>query len=258
MEDTRFTELDEIVTTVNDNITIAEPVSGQRFGTDALLLAAFAKKSPKSRAVELGTGSGIVSLLCAGRGKFAHIDAVEVQPALAELCKRNIERNGLQERISAYCADAREFCRLPDSSCAYDVALFNPPYMRVGDGYRSDDAGRDAARRELHGDIFELCGAVSKLLRTGGIFYSVYRPDRLADLVCALRAAALEPKRVIFVCDELGRAPCLVLTEARKDGGVSAYVTPPFILREGKMTTPDFDYLLENGEFPRKYVSIFP
>jgi tRNA1(Val) A37 N6-methylase TrmN6 len=60
------------------------------------------------------------------------------------------------------------------------------------------------------------------------------------------------------VCDELGRAPCLVLTEARKDGGVSAYVTPPFILREGKMTTPDFDYLLENGEFPRKYVSIFP
>lgn len=250
MEVNRNTDFDEVVTTVNDNITIAEPVAGQRFGTDALLLAAFAKRSPKSIAVELGTGSGIVSLLCAGRGKFAHIDAVEVQPALAELCRRNIERNGLGHHVEPHCADAREFCRLPSRTGTYDVAMFNPPYMRVGDGYRSDDAGRDAARRELHGDIYELCMAVSRLLRTGGVFYSVYRPDRMADLMCALREAVLEPKRVIFVCDEIGRAPCLMLTESRKGAGVSMQVMPPFILRDGSKPTAEFAYLLENGEFP--------
>jgi len=245
----------EIVTTVNDNITIAEPVNGQRFGTDALLLAAYAKKTPKSTAVEIGTGSGIVALLCAGRRKFAHIDAVEVQPALAELCARNIERNGMEAHVSAYCADARAFCRLPERAGAYDAALFNPPYMRVGDGYRSDDAGRDASRRELHGDIFELCSAVSRLLRTGGVFYSVYRPDRLADLICALRDASLEPKRMTFVCDTAGHPPCLVLVESRKGSGVAMYLTPIFIMREGGRPTPDFMYLLENGEFPAKYIS---
>lgn len=256
MEHSKYDTENEIVTTVNDNITIAEPAAGQRFGTDALLLAALARKSPKSMAVELGSGSGIVALLCAGRGKFAHIDAVEVQPALAELCSRNVMRNGLEAIISTHCADAREFCRVPERAGAFDVALFNPPYMRVGHGYRSDDSGRDAARRELHGDIFELCAAVSKLLRTGGIFYSVYRPDRLADLVCALRAASLEPKRMIMVCDKPGHAPCLVLTEARKGAGVAMHMAPPFMLREGGMPTPDFEYLLENGEFPGKYLKV--
>lgn len=254
METGRFKSDDEIVTTVNDNITIAEPVSGQRFGTDALLLAAFARRSPQGIVAELGTGSGIVSLLCAGRCKYAHIDAVEVQPALAELCGRNIGRNGFADRITSYCADAREFCRIPERTGAYDAVLFNPPYMRVGDGLRSDDAGRDAARRELHGDIFELCGAAAKLLRTGGIFYTVYRPDRAADLICALRDSQLEPKRIIFVCDEADSSPCLMLTESRKGAGVSVRVMPPFILRCGGKPSPDFAYLLEHGEFPGKYL----
>lgn len=254
METDQYKSENEIVTTVNDNIIIAEPVNGQRFGTDALLLAAFAKSSPRSVAAELGTGSGIVSLLCAGRGKFAYIDAVEVQPALAELCGRNIERNGFADRITPHCADAREFCRLPERAGAYDAVLFNPPYMRPGDGLRSDDFGRDAARRELHGDIFELCGAAAKLLRTGGLFYTVYRPDRAADLICALRGSTLEPKRIIFVCDEADNAPCLMLTESRKGAGVSARVTPPFVLRCDGKPSPDFAFLLENGEFPGKYL----
>lgn len=244
---------EEIVTTVNDDITIAEPAAGQRFGTDALLLAAFARRAPRCKASELGAGSGIVSLLSAGRGKFAHIDAVEVQPGLSELCARNIARNNMSATVSAICADAREYCLRPESAGAYDAVLCNPPYMRTSGGLRSSDAGRDAARRELNGDIFELCAAAAKLLRTGGVFCTVYRPDRAADLICALRGASLEPKRLVFVCDEAERAPCLLLVESRLGAGVSLCVAPPFILRADGKPTREFEYLLENGEFPEKY-----
>lgn len=250
MCDIKSESADEVVTTVNDAITITEPASGQRFGTDALLLAAFAARSPRCKAIELGTGSGIVSMLCAGRGKFAHIDAVEVQSQLAELCVRNVMRNGFEDRITPVCADAREFCRRPEAAGVYGAVLFNPPYMRAGDGLCSSDAGRDAARRELHGDIFELCIAAAKLLNTGGVFYAVYRPDRAADLICALRGASLEPKRLIFVCDEAERAPCLLLVESKLGAGVSLRVAPPFILREDGQPTEGFAYLLENGIFP--------
>lgn len=251
--DDNHTDGGEIVTTVNDNITIAEYESGQRFGTDALLLAAFAARAPKNKAAELGTGSGIVSLLCAGRAKFAHLDAVEVQPELARLCSRNIERNAMTERVTVICADAREFCTRPNAAGAYDAVLFNPPYMRAGDGLRSESPGRDAARRELNGGITELCGAAAKLLHTGGMFYAVYRPDRAVDLICALRAVSLEPKRMVMVCDEAERPPCLMLVESKFGAGRSLEVMPPLYLREKSTPTPDFAHILENGEFPRKF-----
>ncbi len=240
----------EIITTVNDNITLAELASGQRFGTDALLLAALAERSAGCKAVEIGTGSGIVSLLCADRDKFSHIDALEVQQPLAELCGRNIERNNLSDIITAICADVREYAQNTSAVAAYDAALCNPPYMRADSGRRSADPGRDGARRELNGGITEICSSVARLLRRGGVFYIVYRPDRAVDLVCALRAASLEPKKLVFVCDEAGRAPCLMLVAAIRGAGRSLEIAPPFILRDRGAPTSEYAYLLENGSFP--------
>lgn len=85
---------------VNENLRLIQKTDGLTFGTDAFLLSAYAPRAPRSRAIELGCGTGIVALLCAARGQYAHIDAVEIQPDFAELATRNAALTGWEGKIT--------------------------------------------------------------------------------------------------------------------------------------------------------------
>ncbi|MBR6709266.1 MAG: methyltransferase, partial [Clostridia bacterium] len=111
---------------VNENLRLIQKKDGLTYGTDAFLLSAYPPPEPKGRAIELGCGTGIVSLLCAARGQYAHLDAVEVQPAFAELAERNAALNGLVDRVSVRCADLRDL-RAVDFGGEVDAVLANPP-----------------------------------------------------------------------------------------------------------------------------------
>lgn len=232
----------EFLTEVNDGLRLIQKRGGLTFGTDALLLAAFTEKRGKNHiACELGAGTGIVSLLVAGRKGFSRIYSVEVQPQFAELIGRNVSLNGFDGIIEPICADLRDV----DIKC--DVAFANPPYMKAGSGFENRETMKNIARREIYGGISDFCAAASRFLRFGGTFYIVYRPERLCDLFCALRESGLEPKRAVIVCPDREHDPCLTLVEARKGGSPSLLIPKPLFLYENGEMTPETAYIYENG-----------
>ena len=220
---------DERIDEVNESLRLIQKKKGLTFGTDAYLLAAYIRPMGKAHAVDLGSGTGILPLLLASRNKAAKIHAVEIQPAFAELIARNAALNGFSDRIFPICADVR------DLTPAYfggevDLVLSNPPYMKCDAGKRNAWDEKYIARHEVMGTVSDFCAAAGRLLRYGGRFVSVLRPDRLTDLIDALRRADLEPKRMTFVHSDGDAEPCIVLTEAVKGGAPSLRVTPPLML----------------------------
>lgn len=185
------------------------------FGTDGLLLARFAAPRPRERALDLCSGCGIVALVWHDGGHRGPCTAVELDPAASALCRASLALNGI-EHITPLCADLRDFCRAGPDQGWYDFAACNPPYFTAGP--RSPDPARAAARHADTCTLADAAGAAARALREGGRFTLCQRPDQLVEVLCALRAARLEPKRLAFVRSRPGAPPGLFLVEARKSG----------------------------------------
>lgn len=238
--------------TVNENIILNQNTQGLCYGTDALLLAAFLRPKARGKAAEFGAGTGIISLLAAKRSKFAKIYAFEVQAEYAELCARNIAENGMDGVITTLHADIRE-AKSDMTGGELDAVYCNPPYMRTDTGTRNENDGKYIARHEVCGGIGDFCAAAKRLLKHGGRFYAVYRPDRLCDLICAMRENKLEPKRMTVVYNDPSHPPCLVLIEGRKGGGEGLFVTRPLFIKDKGADSEEIRYIYEKGEFSDGY-----
>ena len=220
---------DERIDEINERLRLIQKKQGLTFGTDAYLLAAYIRPQKSGRAVDLGSGTGILPLLLLAREKIAFAHAVEIQPAFAELIARNAALNGFSDRVMPICRDVRKL--LPaDVGGEADLVLSNPPYMRPNAGKKNEWDEKYIARHEVHGTVADFCSAAGRLLKFGGRFVTVLRPDRLSDLVTALRRANLEPKRMTFVHADAQAEPCMVLTEAVKGAAPALRVTPPLLL----------------------------
>ncbi len=228
-----YNPITERLDRINENLSLIQSKAGLTFGTDSYLLAAFAHPSPRGTCVELGGGTGVVSLLTASRDRYATVHAVEIQPYFADLIARNADLNRLADRVRATCADVRDVTPEMFGGEAASV-LSNPPYMKADSGKTNAAPEMNIARREENGTIADFCNAAGRLLKWGGYFTTVYRPDRFADLVCALRENGLEPKRVVFVYPSTADKPCLVLTEAKKGGAGGMVVARPLIIYDDK------------------------
>ncbi|MBR5011601.1 MAG: methyltransferase, partial [Clostridia bacterium] len=213
MTSNTYINQDERLDEVNENLKIIQKKNGLTFGTDAYMLAAFMRPEKKALAAEFGSGTGIISLLCAARQRFAHIDAYEIQSEFAQLGQRNIDLNQMQDRITQYQSDIRDIPT--DRNGTYDIVFSNPPYMKSGHGERCAHDMKTIARHEEAGGIADFCAAAARLLKYGGKFYCVFRPDRLIDLVASMRAHKLEPKRMTFIQSDALAAPSIVLVEAK-------------------------------------------
>ncbi len=206
-------QFDEKTIKINEDLTLIQKTNGLAFGTDAYLLAAFVKGGKHKKGADLGSGSGVIPLLCASKQKCSHMYAIELQSPFAELIERNAELNGLTEKITSICNDVRNITA-SDTYGELDFVCSNPPYMKADSGKRNTHDEKFIARHEANGGIEDFCACAKKLLKFGGKFYIVWRPDRLCDLFCALRANRLEPKNIVFVSAYPKLASTLVLTEA--------------------------------------------
>lgn len=218
---------------VNEQIRLIRKTDGLTFGTDAYLLAAFARENRRGRAVELGTGTGIVSLLLAARDRFATVDALEIQEDFAELATRNAALNGLSHRVRVHQCDIRS-ARPEQLGGEADAVLANPPYMRTDSGKRNESDYKYIARHEVCGDIGDFAAAAERLLKHGGRFYCVFRPDRLSELMEALSAHRLEPKVMLFVHGDECAEPSMVLVSATKGGAKGMRILPPLLLHSAE------------------------
>lgn len=240
--------MEEIIYKVNDDITLIQKKDGLTYGTDALLLAAFVRRMPKAVAVDFGSGSGIISLLCCKRNKFKHIYAIEIQEDFYDIITRNVKLNNVENLITPVKSDIRAF----NTEC--DVVFTNPPFMKTGHGKRNEHDYKYIARHEVHGDINDFCKNASRILRYGGIFYAVYRPDRMMDLMCAMRNNNIEPKRIVNVYNSIQHESCLILVEGKKGGKCSLFSTQPLIIYDNGELTDEIKYIYENGEFSDRYI----
>ncbi|MBR5515992.1 MAG: methyltransferase [Clostridia bacterium] len=238
---------DETLTRVNENLELIQKKHGLTFGTDAYLLYAYMKMQKSSIAVDFGCGTGIISLLCASKGKFKKIYAVDVQEEFCNVAKRNAEGNSLNNIIEVVCSDVRDF------KTEADIVFTNPPYMRSDSGRSNESIAKNIARHEIFGGISDFVGAASRILKYGGTFYCVYRPDRLCDLICAMREKAIEPKRMTFVHATMAHEPSMVLIEGKKGAKPSVTVTKPLILNDRKGETEDIKFIYERGEFGEQF-----
>ena len=222
----------EFVTPINEDLRLIQRRGDLTFGTDAYLLGAFVRSMPRERAAEFGGGSGVVSLLCAARGRFARILCAELRGDLTDLIRRNAELNGLSDVIEALSADVRELT-VRDTGGELSAVFSNPPYFRAASGRVSGSPDLRAARSEENGTIRDFCAAASRLLRWGGLFTLVYRPERLTELLYSLRSSSLEPKRIVFVHPVSDAPPSLVLVEAKKGAGEGLrYARPLAVYRD--------------------------
>ena len=220
---------EEYLTEINEDLRLLQRRDSPAFGTDAYLLAAFVRGNPDGDAAEFGGGSGVVSLLCAARRRFRRILCAEIQPPLAELIGRNAALNGLDGCVTPLLADVRKLT-VKDTGGEVSAVFSNPPYFRAGTGKTGDSPEKRAARQEENGTVRDFCAAASRLLRWGGRFTVVYRPERMAELIHSLRLSGLEPKRIVFVHPVSDAPPSLLLLEAKKGAGEGLLFARPLIV----------------------------
>ena len=205
-------------------------------GTDAVACAWFADFPKNSRICDLGCGSGAISLMLLASDRSLQITGIELMPQAAALAKENAKVNELP--FSVIEADLRKIRELLPAGCM-DGVVSNPPYFPVGSGFAAKGILAQA-RSEETCTLSQLTEAAGWLLKTGGRFVLVHRPERLADLICSLRQAKLEPKRVRFVRHSAQLPVSLVLIEARKGGKPGLSYEHDLILQDDQGETPEY------------------
>ena len=241
----------ENVDFVNDALSLIQESGGLKFGTDALLLAGYVDGKYK-KGVELGSGTGIITMLLLTRDKLSSALCLEVQEEYASLTERNVTLNGLENKIQTLRADIRDY----RASEEFDIVFSNPPYMKTDSGKKNMLEKKSIARHEVCGDIGDFCKSAKKMLKFGGCFAAVYRPDRLMDLLASMRECRLEPKRITFVHADTDSEPSMALVEAKSGGKSGLLVTKPLIIYSDKSHreyTADMNYIMENGSFPSDF-----
>ena len=206
------------------------------FGTDAIMLASFASPKKSDAACDLGSGCGIIPLLWCRDGQCREITAFEIQPEACAQIEKAVTLNSLECKLKVVCGDLRQTDSLP-GQFSFDLVTMNPPYKATGAGLTSRQDAALIARHETMCSFGDIARAAARLLRFGGRFCVCHRPERLADVMCEMRCAGIEPKRLKTVVHKSGTKANLVLVEGKK-GGKSGMIIEPELVLKG-----------ENGEY---------
>ena len=209
-------------------VSIAQPKKGFRFTLDSVLLADFCRIKPSDRILELGAGTGVISLLLAKKFPKIRVVADEFEPHAYGLLCLNIEQNTLRGRIVPIDRDINALSRsiAPD---AFDVIVANPPYTKCSAGKKSPSRERQAARQDRSAPLPVWLDR-RDLLKNKGRFFLVFPAGRMAELMSSLRERQLELKRLRFVHPFWDKPASLVLLEAVKAAGTGLEVLPPLIV----------------------------
>lgn len=199
------------------------------FGMDAVLLSGFANVKEEEIVLDMGTGTGIIPILLAGKTKGKHFTGLEIQSASADMARRSVSYNHLEERISIVEGDIKGAGAL-FKPASFDVITSNPPYMIGSHGLVNPDMEKAIARHEICCTLEDVISQASRLLRVGGRFYLVHRPFRLAEIIHMLVEYKLEPKRMKFVHPFVDKEPNMVLIEAVRGAKSRITVEKPLIV----------------------------
>lgn len=228
-----------------NNLKIIQSKQGFRFGIDAVLLSDFAKEiKPNSNVMDLCSGNGIIALLLSAKLNNPQITAVEIQKDVAILAKKSVSLNNLENTINVICDDLKNLNKT-FSTGSFNAIVCNPPYKKHASGLVNDLDTKTMARHEISCSLDDVVRISSFLLKPNSSFYMIHRPERLCDIMTALRKYNLEPKVLRFVQPNINKAPNLLLIKAVKNA-------KPFLKLMKNLVVYD-----ENGKYTQEILDIY-
>lgn len=228
-----------------NNLKIIQNKDGFCFGIDSVLLSDFAKSIKRdSEVIDLGTGTGIISILLSAKTSVKKIIGVEIQKNVAEMAIKSIKMNNLADKIEILNADIRNLVEIMNLN-SYDAIVVNPPYIKNNTGLKNENKEKLISRHEVECTIEDIAKVSYKLLKDKGEIYMVHRPDRLIDIIQAFRKEKLEIKKMRLIYPKEGEAANLILIKAVKNG-------KPFL----KIENPLYVYN-KNGNYTQEIKEIY-
>lgn len=199
------------------NLKLIQDKQGFCFGIDAVLLSDFAKNIKKgAKILDLGTGTGIVATLLCGKTELDKIIGVEIQPEVANMAKKSIKLNGLEDKFEILNENIIDIPQQLEKN-SFDVIVTNPPYQKKNSGIKNDEEKKVISRHEITATLEDFIRVSKILLKDKGEFYMVHRPDRLTDIFCLMRKYNIEPKLIKMVYPNKYKEPNLVLVKGIKN-----------------------------------------
>ncbi len=211
-------------------LKLIQKKKGFKFGVDSVLLSDYAKKIKKDAiCVDIGSGTGIISILLAEKTNLKKIYGIEIQKEMADMSQRSVELNRLQDKVCILNDNIKNiFNHLEKNSI--DIIVSNPPYKKLDTGILNPEINKLISRHEVECKFDEIAEISGKLLKDNGVFYLIHRPERLADVLISLRKYKLEPKSIRFIQSKINEAPKMFLLKAVKGAGDFLKVEKPLII----------------------------
>lgn len=210
-------------------LKIIQAKDSYRFSVDSILLLNFIRLKNFEKIIDLGTGSGIIPLLLFGKRKGLSIYGVEIQKDLADMARRSVELNKLQNGITIIQEDFRKLKNIFKNQ-QFDVVVSNPPYLSLGKGKINPSSSRAIARHEIKGNLEDIIAVSNYLLKDKGRIYLIYKSAKLIRLLITLKKYGIEPKVIKFIHPWPGKNANLVLLEGIKSGKEELKIEDPIFL----------------------------
>ena len=214
------------------------------FGMDAVLLSSFAKVKKGELALDLGTGTGILPILLEAKNEGTQYVGLEIQEESADMARRSVLHNKLDEKISIVTGDIKEASEI-FGAASFHVITTNPPYMIGEHGLKNDNEALYIARHEALCTLDDILRESARLLKPKGRFYMVHRPFRLAEILGKMSAYGIEPKRMRLVHPYVDKEPNMVLVEGMRGAKPRMTVEKPLIV------------YVENGEYSEELLKMY-
>lgn len=196
---------------------IIQNSEGFCFGIDSVLLSDFAKDiRNNSRVMDLGTGTGILCILLSGKTNLKEIYGIEIQEEVANMAKRSVELNSLQDKIKIINENILNLENVFEKG-SFDAIVTNPPYKKINTGLQNESEKKLISRHELTANLEDFIKVSKDMLKDKGEFYMVHRPERLVDIIYLMRKYKIEPKQIRFVAPKPSKEPNLVLIKGVKN-----------------------------------------
>lgn len=216
------------------NLKIIQKNNGFCFGIDAVLLSDFAKDiRNNSKVMDLGTGTGILPILLSGKTKLSIIYGIEVQKDIADMAKRSVILNKLEDKIQIINEDINNLENIFELN-SFDAIVTNPPYKNKNTGKINNNEYKYISRHETTADLKKFISVSSKMLKDKGSLYIIHRPERLADIMFELRNNKIEPKVIRFIHSNINKEPKLVLIKAIKNAKIFLKTEKPLFVYDEK------------------------
>lgn len=198
------------------------------FGIDSVLLANFVKtKKKNAKVIDLGAGSGVISILLSAKIDASNITCVEKQPEMCDILERNIKLNKLEKQLKVLNCDIIDIPKPESAKEAYDIVVTNPPYQQKGSGLENENEQKHIARTETTATLEDIIKKASEILKDKGQFFIVHKPNRIVDVITLMREHKLEPKniRLLVPTSKGGEDSTILLVEGVKNGKPFARVS---------------------------------